>query len=85
MGPMNNDITIITNASVKTELASHCPQLMFHGFCGFRWHYTNPAKAHQLYVSLWDCVDALDENGFVVDFIMFDGASTKRSLTNNTM
>ena len=86
MGPMNNDITIITNGSVKTELASHCLQFMFHGLCSFRWpvayYGSNPAKAHQLYVSLWDCVDALDENGFVVDYIMFDGASTNRSLTN---
>lgn len=86
MGPINNNTTIITNGSVKTELASHCLQFMFHGFCGFRWpvayYGSNPAKAHQLFINVWDCVDALDEKGFVVDYVMFDGASTNRSLTN---
>ena len=86
MGDTNNTISIITNKQKKTELATHCLQYIFHGFSGFRWpvayYGSNPASTHQLYVTLWDCVDALDEQGFQVDYIMFDGASTNRSLMN---
>ena len=86
MGETNNTISVITNNTKKTELATHSLQYIFHGFTGFRWpvayYGSNPASTHQLYNTFWDCVDALDELGFRVDYLMFDGASTNRSLMN---
>ena len=58
---------------------------MYHGFTGFRWpvsfYASNPAS-HQLILTLWECVDELDEKGSTVDYAMFDGASTNRKLTS---
>ena len=86
MGETNNAISTITTKSKKVELATHCLQYMYHGFTGFRWpvsfYASNPASTHQLYLTLWECVDQLDEIGFTVDYVMFDGASTNRSLTS---
>lgn len=86
MGETNNDISIITNEGSKTELATHCLQFIFHGFGGFRWPVayfgSNPATTHQLFINFWELVDALDEHDFVVDYVMFDGASTNRSFMN---
>ena len=86
MGQTNNSISIITTKSKKVELATHCLQYMYHGFTGFRWpvcfYASNPATTHQLYLTLWECVDELDEIGFTVDYVMFDGASTNRALTS---
>lgn len=83
MGNTNNMISIITNKGKKTELATHCLQFIFRGFGGFRWPVayfgSNPATAHQLFINFWECLDALDENGFTVDYVTFDGASTNRS------
>ena len=85
MGQTNNNISIITNGSKKVELATHCLQYMYHGFTGFRWpvvfYGSDPASTHQLYLTLWECIDELDEIGITVDYLMFDGASTNRSLT----
>ena len=86
MGETNNTISIITNKGSKTELATHCLQFIFHGFGGFRWPVayfgSNPATTHQLFINFWELVDALDEHDFVVDYVMFDGASTNRSFMN---
>ena len=86
MGQTNNIISTITHNQKKTELATHCLQFLFHGFCGFRWpaayYGSSLATTHQLLINFWDCVDVLDEYGFKVDYIMLDGASTNRSLMN---
>ena len=77
MGDTNNIISTITNKQKKMELATHSLQFLFHGFSGFRWpvayYGSNTATAHQLFINFWDCVDALDEHGFTVDYVMFDG------------
>lgn len=86
MGKTNNVISIVTSGTKKVELATHCLQFVLHAFCGFRlplaYYGSNPATAHQIYVNFWDCVNVLDENGFTVDYVMFDGATTNRSFTN---
>lgn len=86
MGEVNNNISVITNKEKKVQLATHCLQFIFHGFCGFRWPIAyfgaNPATTHQLYVNFWECLDVLDEHGFTVDYVMFDGATTNRSFMN---
>jgi hypothetical protein len=43
---------------------------------------SNPATAHQLYNTFWQCVDELSEKGFTVDYVMMDGASTNRLFTS---
>ena len=84
MGQTNNNISVITNGHKKIELATHCLRYMYHGFTGFRWpvvfYGSNPASTHQLYLTLWECIDELDEIGITVDYLMFDSASTNRSL-----
>jgi hypothetical protein len=85
MGQTNNAITIITNDKKEVKLATHCLQLTFHGYEGFRWpiayYASNPATTHQLYINIWECVDVLNEYGFDIDYIMFDGETTNRCLT----
>ena len=29
---------------------------------------SNPATTHQIFINFWECVDALDEHGFIVDY-----------------
>lgn len=86
MGETNNNIAVITKKEKRVQLATHSLQFIFHGFTGFRWpiayYGSNPATTHQLYVNFWESIDALDENGFVVDYVMFDGASSNRSFMN---
>ena len=67
-------------------MANHVLQLVFHSFGGFRWPIaffaSATATAHQLYLIIWEAIDLLGEYGFDVSYIMMDGASTNRSLTN---
>lgn len=85
MGETNNNINIIIEGKKTCHLATHCLQFAFHGFTGFRWpiayYGSNPASTHQIYNNFWECVDVLDENGFIVDYVMLDGASTNRSFS----
>ena len=52
----------------------------------FRWPVayfgSSTGHAHQLYNIFWKCVDVMDEIGFTVDYVMYDGASSNRSFTN---
>ena len=86
MGETNNLLSIISNKGKKAELATHCLQFIFHGLSGFRWpvayYGSNPATTHQIFINFWECVDALDEHGFTVDYVMLDGASTNRAFMN---
>ncbi|OWF43040.1 hypothetical protein KP79_PYT24941 [Mizuhopecten yessoensis] len=86
MGETNDNIDIICNGKRRVQLATHALQFVFHGLTGFRWpvvyYGSNTATAHQLYNCFWKCVDVLDENGFTVDYVMTDGASTNRSFVN---
>ena len=34
------------------------------------------------FINFWECVDALDEHGLTVDYVMLDGASTNRAFMN---
>lgn len=45
-------------------------------FCRWPVAYfgSNPATAHQLYTTFWECVDVLCERGFTIDYVMLDGA-----------
>ncbi|KAJ8318738.1 hypothetical protein KUTeg_003829 [Tegillarca granosa] len=86
MDQTNNNIDILCNGRKKVQLATHALQFVFHGLTGFRWPVayfgSNTATAFQLYNTFWKCVDVLDENGFTVDYVMLDGASTNRAFTN---
>ncbi|KAJ8306391.1 hypothetical protein KUTeg_016936 [Tegillarca granosa] len=86
MDQTNNNIDILCNGRKKVQLATHALQFVFHGLTGFRWPIayfgSNTATAFQLYNTFWKCVDVLDENGFTVDYVMLDGASTNRAFTN---
>lgn len=86
MGETNNMISVINNNGKKVELATHSLQFIFHGLNGFRWpvayYGSNPATTHQIFINFWECVDALDEHGFTVDYVMLDGAATNRAFMN---
>ncbi|KAL3857566.1 hypothetical protein ACJMK2_012217 [Sinanodonta woodiana] len=86
MGEINNRIDVIMNGQKKIKLATHVFQLIFHGFTGFRWPIayfaSETATAHQIFQIVWEGVDKLDDRGFIVDYIMMDGASTNRSFSS---
>lgn len=86
MEKTNNNISLITHGRKKVELVTHSLQFMFHGFTGFRWpvayFVSNSASAHQLFLNVWECIDSLDESYFTIDYLMLDGASANRSLSN---
>ncbi|VDI20706.1 Hypothetical predicted protein [Mytilus galloprovincialis] len=86
MGELNNQIDIIINKSPKVRMATHCLQYVFHGFTGFRWPVayfgSDTACAYQIYNYFWDVVAKLNENGFIVDYVNMDGATTNRLFMN---
>ena len=43
---------------------------------------SNPATTHQIFINFWECVDAFDEHGFIVDYVILDGAATNRAFMN---
>ena len=43
---------------------------------------SNPAITHHFFINFWECVDALDEHGFIVGYVMLDGALTNRAFMN---
>ena len=55
-------------------------------YANFRWPVayfgSETATAHQIYNIFWKYLDILSEHGFVIDYVMFDGASANRSFTN---
>lgn len=83
VGVTNNNIDIICHGKKRVQLATHALQFVFHGLTGFRWPVvyfgSATATAHQLYNAFWECVDKLDDEGFSVDYVMLDGASTNRA------
>ena len=86
MGPTNNAISTIVRGQQNVKLATSVVQIIFHGYTGFRWpvvfYSSTTANTYQLFNIIWHCISELEEYGFVVDYIMFDGASANRSLTN---
>ena len=51
---------------------------------GGQWLITGPTQQQhtKFFKNFWECVDALDEHGFVTDYAMLDGASTNRAFMN---
>lgn len=85
MGPVLNNIEVIMAQKREVKMATHALQCLFAGVGGFRWPVaffaSTTATAHQLLWIIWDLVDKLGEQGFIVDYIMWDGASTNRCCT----
>jgi hypothetical protein len=65
------------------KLATHVIQFFFLGDTGFRFpvaHYpTQECVASELYVMVWDAIEALMRNGFFVNYISMDGSSNNRA------
>ena len=65
------------------QLADHVLQFLFHGVTRFRMPFacfpTNQANSANLYMNVWDCVDALQDWEFKIVYIILDDSSNNRS------
>lgn len=85
MGETCNTMDILSKGKKQVRLATHILQFAFIGFTGFRWpvayYSSTTATASELYITVHEVIEALDDFGFTTDYVMMDGASTNRSLT----
>ena len=86
MGTTNNNINVIIDQTQKVKMATHCLQITYHGFTGFRWpvayYASETACAYQINNIFWEVLSKLEQYGFFVDYINMDGASANRSFMN---
>ena len=65
-------------------MATHAMQFIFHGFTGFRWPVvffaTCTASATHIWYNVCQAIGKLDDFDFTIDYCLFDGASTNRSM-----
>lgn len=76
----------LKSGQIKRDLATDVLQITFLGHTGFRFpiaHFASKcAKAHELYIILWDVISSLGEWGFTVDGILQDGGQQNREFMN---
>ena len=85
LGPLVNNLDVISKCSNKRKMATHCCQYMFVGFNGFRWPVayfgSDNINGHSIYLTLWPLVDYLASFGFSVHGVIMDGSSNNRQFT----
>ena len=86
LGPLVNNLEMISDQKKNMHLATHCFQLMYQAMGGFRWpvaycgmHNVNP---HQIYQTFWPLVDVLSSFGFQVHAALLDGSNNNRYFMN---
>lgn len=77
---------MLRTQKISRELATDVLQITFLGHTGFRFpvaHFAGKcAKAHELFIILWNVISALGEYGFHIDSILQDGGQQNREFMN---
>ena len=84
MGPNAANMNFLNDHKREVTLAEYVLQFIFLGYDGFRFPFayypTKGANAPEMYFLLWDAILKLKQYGFIVDFLIMDGASNNRAL-----
>ena len=76
-------MNVLNTGKQDCELANHVLQYLFSGLTGFRWPFANfpntQAPPAEIFITFWNCVDALYKWGFKPLYCSLDGSANNRA------